>query len=195
MRRLVLMARVGLGLAAAGALAGCHHVTKTPALAYQRFSAAVTARDGAALFDALDQPTRWAWMTIQKYHREAYDIVLSNYPEGPERERESHRFRGGATATSARELFRAEIAPGVLPLLAPLVAADAKVEEPSADGHAAAVLASGARVPFSLGDDGGWGFSGLAKDAQDLNMRAYHDLEVVRSSAADYERAATRAAK
>jgi hypothetical protein len=195
MRRLVLLARVGLGLVAAGVLAGCHHVTKTPAEAYQRFSAAVMARDGAALFDALDQPTRWAWMTLQKYRREAYDIVLSNYPEGPERERESHRFQGGATATSARELFRAEVAPGLLPLLAPLVAADAKVEDASPDGHAAAVLASGARVPFTRGKDGGWGFSGLAKDAEDLNTRAYHDLEVVRSSAADYERAATRATK
>jgi hypothetical protein len=192
MRRLAHL----LLLAAAGPLAGCHHVTKTPAEAYARFSAAVTAGDGGALFDALDQPTRWAWMTIQKYHREAYDIVLSNYPEGPERERESHRFQGGATATSARELFRAEAAPGVLPMLAPLVAADAKIEgETAGDGHAAAVLASGARVPFSRGEDGGWGFSGLAKDAEALKMRSYHDLEVVRGSAADYERAATRAGK
>ena len=187
--------RMAIGLLAAAALAGCHHVNKTPADAYQRFSEAVTARDGGALFDALDQPTRWAWMTIQKYHREAYDIVLSNYPEGPDRDRESHRFAGGATATSARELFRAEVAPGVLPMLAPLVAADAKVDDGSGDGHAAAVLASGARVPFSRGEDRGWGFSGLAKDAEDLKTRAYHDLEVVRASAADYERAATRAGK
>jgi hypothetical protein len=191
MRRPVLL----VCLAAAGALASCRHVVTTPAEAYQRFSAAVTARDGGALFDALDQPTRWAWMTIQKFHREAYDIVLSNYPEGPERDRESRRFQGGATATSARELFRAEIAPGVLPMLAPLVAADAKIEDPSPDGHAAAVLASGARVPFARGENGGWGFSGLAKDAEDLKTRAYHDLEVVRASAADYERAATRAGK
>jgi hypothetical protein len=198
MRRLVLV------VWAAGALAGCRHVVKSPDEAYQRFSAAVTARDGGALFDALDQPTRWAWMTLQKYHREAYDIVLSNYPEGPERDRESHRFEGGATATSARELFRAEAAPAVLPMLAPLVAADAKIEEDGASdgggaaasaGHAAAVLASGARVPFARGEDGGWGFSGLAKDAEDLKTRAYHDLDVVRASAADYERAATRAGK
>ena len=196
MRRLATVAMIS-ALAGAGALAGCHHVVKTPTEAYQKFSAAVTARDGAALFDALDQPTRWAWMTIQKYHREAYDIVLSNYPEGPEREREAHRFQGVATATSARELFRAEAAPAVLPMLVPLVTADAQIEgdATSPDGHAAAVLASGARVPFARGEDGGWGFSGLAKDAEDLKTRAYHDLEVVRSSAADYERAATRAGK
>jgi hypothetical protein len=191
MRRLVLVAW------AVGALAGCHRTAKTPAEAYQRFSAAVTARDGGALFDSLDQATRWAWMTTQKYHREAYDIVLSNYPEGPERERESHRFQTGATATSAREMFRAEAAPGVLPMLVPLVAADATIEgaADAPDGRAAAVLASGARVPLARGEDGGWGFAGLAKDAKDQEMRAFHDLEVVRSSAADYERAATRAGK
>jgi hypothetical protein len=178
-------------------LAGCHHVVKTPAQAYEKFSAAVTEGNGGALFDALDQPTRWDWMTLQKYHRESYDIVLSNYPEGPERERESHRFQDGATATSAREMFKASVAPGVLPMLAPLVAADAKIEaDPAApDSKAAAVLASGARVPFARGDDGGWGFSGLAKDAEELKTRAFHDLEVVRASAADYERAATRAGK
>jgi hypothetical protein len=191
MRRLVLV------VWAAGALAGCRHRAKTPAEAYQRFSAAVTAGDGSALFDSLDQSTRWAWMTLQKYHREAYDIVLSNYPEGPERERESHRFQGGATATSARELFRAEAAPGLLPMLAPLVAADAKIEGDAAspDGKASAVLASGGRVPLARGEDGSWGFAGLEQDAKDRETRAFHDLEVVRSSAADYERAATRAGK
>ena len=191
MRRLVLL----VSLAAASAVAGCHRPAKTPDEAYRRFSAAVTAGDGAALFDALDQPTRWAWMTIQKVHREAYDIVLSNYPEGPERERESRRFEGGATATSARELFHAEVAAGVLPMLAPLVAADARVEGPTPDGHAAAVLASGARVPLARGEDGSWGFAGLAKDAEERKTRAVHDLDVVRASAADYERAATRAGK
>jgi hypothetical protein len=185
------LAWVGFGLATLG---GCHHINKTPAEAYAKFSAAVAAQDGGALFDALDQPTRWAWMTLQKYHREAYDIVLSNYPEGPERERESHRFQPGATATSARELFRAEVAPGVLPMLAPLAVADAKMEE-EADGKAFAVLPSGARVAFARGEDGGWGFAGLAKDAEERKTRSYHDLEVVRASAADYERAATRAGK
>jgi hypothetical protein len=191
MRRLVLL----VSLAAAGAVAGCHRPAKTPDEAYRRFSAAVTTGDGAALFDALDQQTRWAWMTIQKVHREAYDIVLSNYPEGPERERESRRFEGGATATSARELFHAEVAAGVLPRLAPLVAADARVEGPTPDGHAAAVLTSGARVPLARGEDGSWGFAGLAKDAEERKTRAVHDLDVVRASAADYERAATRAGK
>ena len=61
---------------------GCRQKAKTPAEAYKRLTAAVNAGDGGALFDALDQETRWNWMSIQKFHREAYDIVLSNYPEG-----------------------------------------------------------------------------------------------------------------
>jgi hypothetical protein len=182
-------------VAAAALVAGCRHKIKTPEEAYERFSAAVTAGDALALFDSLDQPSRWAWMTVQKYHREAYDIVLSNYPEGPDRQREAHRFEPAATATSGRELFGAQISPGVLRGLRPLAVADAHVERGPADGQAAAVLVSGARVPLARGEDGSWGYSGLARDAEEQKTRAYHDLEVVRASAADYERAATRAGK
>jgi hypothetical protein len=195
MRRLAVFLWSLAFVSAMGSVAGCHHVVKTPAEAYDKFSAAVKAQNGGALFDALDQQTRWDWMTIQKYHREAYDIVLSNYPEGVERERESHRFQGGATATSARELFSAEVAPRLLPTLVPLAQGGAKIEGDGSDGHATAVLASGARVPLARGEDGGWGYAGLARDAEELKTRSYHDLEVVRASAADYERAATRATK
>jgi len=188
---LVGVALVALPMGAAG----CQHKSKTPEEAFQRFAAAVTAGDGAALFDALDQQTRWDLMTIQKWHREAYDIVLSNYPEGPVRDREKERFERAATAPSARELFRTDAAPGLLPTLAPLAAGIPRVEAGAAAGQATAVLESGGRVPLARGDNGGWGFAGLAKRAEDDKNRAYHDLEVVRASAADYERAAARAAK
>ncbi|HXI59441.1 MAG TPA: hypothetical protein VNO55_25415 [Polyangia bacterium] len=188
--------RLPLGLAvvvAAGALGGCAPKAKTPEEAYRRFSQAVRSGDGGALFDAVDPNTRWAWMSVQKWHREAYDIVLSNFPEGPARERELRRFQAGATATSGRELFRAEVA-GTLPLLAPLVAADAKIEVDATGDQAAAVLVSGIRVPLRRGGNGAWGFAGLAAQAEEQKTRAYHDLEAVRASAADYERAAARAA-
>jgi len=82
-----VFAMLALPLAVGFAVGGCRHKSKTPEEAFQRFAAAVHAGDGAALFDALDQSARWDLMTIQKYHREAYDIVLSNYPEGPVRDR------------------------------------------------------------------------------------------------------------
>jgi hypothetical protein len=184
-----------LGVPLALSAAACAPKSKTPEEAYARFSQAVVAQDGAALSDALDQSTRWAWMTVQKWHREAYDIVISNYPPGPERERELRRFEKGATATSARELFKSDLAPELLPKLTPLVIKDAKLEvEPTGD-MAEAVLPGGGRVRFARGRNGGWGFAGLAPDAEDRKTRAYHDLEQVRANAADYERAAARGAR
>src|SRR5580765_1650137 len=196
------MSRSGLGLvgfvvmvALAGGAAGCRKGAKTPAEAYKRLGAAVKAGDGGALFDALDQQTRWNWMSIQKFHREAYDIVLSNYPEGEIRERETRRFEHAATASSARELFIADTAPKLIPMLIPLVLGAAPIEAGPGDDMASAVLASGARVPFRRSKDGDWGYAGLDKRAEDEKNRAYHDLEVVRASAADFERAAARAGK
>ena len=57
------------------------------------------------------------------------------------------------------------------------------------------MLASGARVAFERGKNGDWGYAGLAKRAEEDKNRAFHDLEVVRASAADFERAAARAGK
>jgi len=111
---------LGLGIVVlAGSIAGCRSKAKTPADGYKRLSEAVNAGDGGALFDALDQQTRWNWMSIQKFHREAYDIVLSNYPEGEVRERETRRFERAATAPSARDLFISDAAPTILPMLRP----------------------------------------------------------------------------
>ncbi len=187
-------ALLALPLAVGLAVAGCRHKSKTPEEAFQRFAAAVNAGDGAALFDALDQQARWDLMTIQKYHREAYDIVLSNYPEGPVRDREKGRFEHAATAPSARELFRTDEAPALLPTYLPMAQGIPRIELGPADGQATAVLDSGQRVPLGR-TGGGWGFAALDKSAEEDKNRAYHDLEAVRSSAADYERAAARAAK
>ena len=192
--RLYRLSIVYLFLSAA--LAGCGYKAKTPAEAYKRFVEAVKSGDGGALFDALDQETRWNWMSIQKFHREAYDIVLSNFPEGPERERASKRFERAATASSARELFKTDAAPSLLPMFRPLTMAEGgPIENGPGDDRAAAVFPTGGRVELRRGKNGGWGFAGLAKRAEDDKNRAYHDLEVVRASAADYERAAARAGK
>src|SRR5436190_3276941 len=135
---------VALGVAAAGV--GCRHKSKTPAEAYKRLTAAVTAGDGGGLFDALDQEARWNWMSIQKFHREAYDIVLSNYPEGEVRERETRRFERAATAPSARDLFITDAAPELLEKLKPLPLAGAPIEAGAGGDTAAAVLTSGVRI-------------------------------------------------
>ena len=187
---------LGLGIVAlAVSVGGCRQKAKTPLDAYTRLTAAVTANDGGALFDALDQATRWNWMSIQKFHREAYDIVLSNYPEGEVRERETRRFEHAATAPSARDLFIMDAAPTIMPMLRPLVLPGASVENGPTEDAAAAVLASGMRVELKRSGNGDWGYAGLGKRAEEDKNRAYHDLEVVRASAADFERAAARAGK
>jgi hypothetical protein len=182
-------------VASAVGLAGCRHKSKTPEEAYRRFAEAVRKGDGGALFDALDQSTRWDLMTIQKAHREAYDIVLSNYPEGPEREREKRKYEPAATAASARALFETRDAPRLIPMMRILVLGQVRFEPGPAGGEVDAVMENGGRLPFARGQDGGWGYAGLAKQTTEEKNRAYHDLDVVRASAADYERAAARAAK
>jgi hypothetical protein len=199
--------------------AGCRRIAHSPEEAFGRFQRAVAAQDPAALFDALDQRSRWAFMTIQKSHREAYDIILSNYPEGPERERELRRFQRGAMLGSARELFAEEMGRRVLAGFANPVPAASRFEvvpaPPAGAATAAggngqgggggdavgadetqvmAVLPDGTRVPFRRGPDGGWGLATVADEAAERQNRALHDVDLVRVNAADYERAATRAA-
>src|SRR5512140_3179635 len=78
---------------------------RTPAEAHARLSAAVAAHDGSRLWEALDQDTRWSWMTVHRAWREAYDITQSAVPEGPERVRLLARFAPGAASENASALF------------------------------------------------------------------------------------------
>ena len=55
--------------------------------------------------------------------------------------------------------------------------------------------ATGAPLLFRKGQDGRWGYAGLAAEGEDRKRRASADLELTRSSAADFERAAARAGK
>jgi len=191
-----------LGMALHGG-AGCRRQARSAEQALARLQNVVANRDPAALFDVLDQRSRWAWMTIQKSHREAYDIILSNYPEGPERERELRRFQKGAVLGSARALFADELGQGALAQLAsplpPVQRFETAAAGPDPDSGdepvREAILTDGTRLPFRRGPDGGWGYSGLARTSAERQNRALHDVELVRASAADYERAAARSGR
>lgn len=178
----------------AAAVVGCHKA-KTPEEAFARLARAVAENDAGAFFDALDKRSRWAWMTVQKSHREAYDIILSNYPEGRERERELRRFERGATLGSARALFAEEVGRAALEKFPKPMPAFVRVNMESDGQNAFAVLASHLSLPFRRGPDGAWGYSGLADDAEERQKRALGDVELVRVNAADYERAAARNAR
>jgi hypothetical protein len=181
---------------AAGALGltACHK-SRTPEEAFARFAQAVAENDAGALFDALDKRSRWAWMTVQKSHREAYDIVLSNYPEGRDREREQRRFERAAQLGSARELFIQEVGAAELAKFPRPMPALVRINMEAGGESAFAVVESHLSLPFRKGPDGTWGYAGLANDAEERQKRALGDVELVRVNAADYERAAARNAR
>ena len=171
---------------------------RSPEEAYPRFAQAVKAHDGEQLYDALDLETRWSWMTVRRAHREAYDIILSNFPEGAERDQRSRRFeaggavgqRGGAVRRAAdrrragRSWRRRSAGCPTPPPLQPVGADEMTV-----------AAAAGPPLRFRKGQDGRWGYAGLAAEAEDRKRRASADLELTRISAADFERAAARAGK
>jgi hypothetical protein len=171
---------------------------RTPAEAHARLAAAVAARDGALLWNAVDQDTRWSWMTIQRAWREAYDITQSAVPEGAERSRLLARFGPGAMSESARVLFARMLSPedwtGMQTLLG---AAGMRTPETSASGETSEIVTSAGTMVYRKAHDShwGWGFSGLAARAEELKRTAIADLERLRSDAADYESAATRGAR
>jgi hypothetical protein len=179
----------GFGLAVLAAVAGCAGGAPTPEEAQQRLARAVEARDGARLYDALDLDTRWSWMSILRAQRETYDIILSNFPEGSERQRYLRRCEAGALSDSARALFARQLEPAAWHELeaglgAPVQAVAQDRAESTNNGHRLVFRRSLRR--------GGWGFAGFAEQAEQIKRRSLADLEVVRTSAADYERAATR---
>lgn len=188
--------RLALALGGAIASSGCGSGAKTPEQAYERLAQAVGARDGARLYDALDLQTRWSWMSVQKAHRESYDIILSNFPEGAERERHLRRCTAGALAQDARQLFAGQMqAPAWEALAASLPASGAPAGAAAVQGDEVQLTgAAGRPLPFRRGPEGrgGWGYAGLAREAEDQKLRALADLDLVRNSAADYERAAAR---
>lgn len=195
-RALMLVVVVVSSVLAGTLLAGCRRGPRSPEEAFARLAQAVTARDGRQLYDALDVETRWSWMTIRRAHREAYDIILSNFPEGPEREQRSRRYEAAAQSDSEAALFAEQLTPAHWEQLTG--ALRGLPENPALQPTGAnevTIATGGAPLRFRKGQDGRWGYAGLAAEAEDRKRRASADLELTRSSAADFERAAARAGK
>lgn len=182
-----------LALGGAGS-AGCQSRAKTPAEAWTRFAAAVTARDPQRLYAALDLDTRWSLMSVRRAQREAYDILLSNLPEGPARERQLRRFEAGALADSEAGLFATRLTPARWDELGQDLTG-AGPPESAGERDAKVTSKTGRSWKLHRGDDGGWGFAGFGAEAEEEKRRASADLDLVRANAADYERAAARAGK
>ena len=166
-----------LMVTAGATAAGCKRGARTPEKARARLAEAVQLRDGEKLYAALELGTRWSWMSVRRAHREAYDIILSNFPEGPERDRQIARYEAAAVSDSEAALFAEQMTPARWQEL------DAKLAgKPEA-------------LEIRQGPDGTWGYAGFSAEGEDRKRRAAADLELIRSSAADFERAAARSGK
>jgi hypothetical protein len=185
-----LMLSVGIGCSPRGA--------SSPAEAHARLAAAVAAHDSAKLWNALDQDTRWSWMTIQRAWREAYDITQSAVPDGPERVRLLARFEPAATSEDAQTLFSKMLLADEWQQTAALLAvAEARQPELAPSGESSEIATRDGPLVFRKAHSRfwGWGYSGLAARAEQTKRTASADLERMRANAADYERAATRGAR
>jgi hypothetical protein len=169
----------------------CGRGARTPEEAYGRLLQAVRARDGVRLFEALDLETRWSWMTVRRCHREAYDIILSNFPEGSERAQQLHRFEAGALAEDDAALFASRLTDAGWAELGRGLTEGAHLQG-SGEDEARALTADGRPLTFRRAQNGRWGFAGFADEGEQNKRRAIADLDVIRTSAADYERASTR---
>jgi hypothetical protein len=188
--RLAFLALACLGCGFRGA--------KSPDDAHLRLAAAVAAQDATKLWNALDQTTRWSWMTVQRAWRECYDITQSAVPEGPERTRLLERFTPGATSENAEALFRKMLTPEDWAAARTLIeAAGPRKPALTSAGETAEIETEKGRLIYRKprNRSWGWGYAGLSARAEVLMRTASADLERMRRDAADYERAATRGAK
>lgn len=170
----------------------------TPAEAHARLAAAVAERNGAKLWNALDQDTRWSWMTVQRAWRECYDITQSAVPEGPERTRLLARFEPAATSEDAQTLFAKMLTPEDWTTTQTLLAAaGARQPELAPSGETSTIAMDSGSLLYRKAHNRfwGWGYSGFAERAEQLKRTAHGDLDRMRKDAADYERAATRGAR
>jgi hypothetical protein len=184
-RSLGRLALCVLALAAAG---GCRErPARTPEEASRRLAMAVQEGDGARLYWALDQQSRWSVISVQRYYREMGEIVRRAYP--PERQaRELERIVGADERRPERFFSAQNQRHGWLARLGPAPGAVVRTER--APGRMVMHTAGGRRLEFVEEPPRSWGFSGWRSELEELKRRASHDLEMTRENASVYERAA-----
>jgi len=163
--------------------------TRSPEASFEDVKKALQNDDKKALFEALDLETRWSWMTVQRYHREAFDVVMSNYPQGAERENQLRRLEAGAVAETAAEFYAESEGSAQLAALKKVWPDTAQWSRKS--DEASTPDREGAPLVFRM-KEGKWGLSRFAEQAELMKKRAAQDFEVIKTNATDFERAARR---
>lgn len=163
--------------------------SSTPEATFERVAKAVQNDDAEALFETLHLDTRWSWMTVQRYQRESYDIVMSNYPQGTERETQLRRLELGAVAQSAAELYANSEGKSQIAALKKVWPQSAQWTRKS--DEASTPDREGKPLVFRL-KEGHWGLTRFGEEADLLKKRAASDIDIIKTNATDFERAARR---
>jgi hypothetical protein len=150
------------------ASAACTRAPRSEDEARARLAQAVRAGDGRALYDLVDEATRWSIDSTWKYHQQCLALVEESYP--PELQaRETARF---LDAASARDFVGAyERQYHLLPALA---------ERAASPRPGDLVRERDGRVRVTI----------LRAQWEDIKQRASHDLDTVRENAVAFGRAA-----
>ncbi len=149
-------------------LAACSPGAKSPEEARGRLRSALERGDAAAVFDLLDQETRWSIESTWKYHQRCLRLIEENYP--PE---EQARAAGRFLDADRPAAF--------------LAAYDARYQLLAGPKSRMGALAPG---DFAIEKNKRWGYTGLRAQWEDIKQRASKDGETVERNATAYEREA-----
>lgn len=134
--------------------------------------------DGAALFDLLDQQSRWSVMSVHRDLRKVCELVRQSYPKDRQA-REITRCRAAETADDARAFFAGQARGwGLLATLEGLSGTE------SLPGSGDRRTAQGKHGPVSLCQDGeGWGYCGAREALEAMKVKTARDLATVQENA------------
>ncbi len=191
-RRLVVVALVVVAGALFALIYRPFPKVDTPAGAYTRIAKSIAEDDPQGAFPFLEEDGRWASYTIRDMRRKACDRIRRSYPPGKERDGLLAAYSAEANAPDGADVFAllARKRGWVARLRKDLSGVrSVEIEGP----RATVVTARGTHYSFRRRDNGIWGLTLFTADLVAESERASRDLESVRASADDYDRAAGRA--
>jgi len=176
-----------LSLIALALFSGCSTKKKRPKTADAASAALATALkkgDGQAIYDLLDQKSKWSLMSALRAQREIRKLVKKHYPKDRQ-PRLLARTRGAAKSADATKYFLFVVKRDRL--FATLGSADsaAKARARSTDR---ADFAAGGKLRRFCHADGVWTFCGFRARFEALKVRANRDLTTVRENAETFRK-------
>lgn len=183
-------AALSIGLLALRAFVRPFPPDTTPDGAYLRIALALSEHRESDIFAYLETDAQWASFSVRDMRREAAGLVRSSYPDG-ERQRLLPTLEEEAAAKDGPELFalmakRKGFAARLKKDLSGVQAVEIQGD------RASVVTARGTRYPFRRRENGIWGLTIFTAELVAERNRAARDLEVIRTAAEDYARAAKR---